>query len=106
MPDHRAQPVDKAVDPGVAGPCWYVQCRLGGISLANRSTQSVQTAVSITEELQIVAEEDIGPEVAAVTAAWDVTKADFCEQQGMSAHDRAWIRGVRAIGILEQTVLF
>ncbi len=74
--------------------------------MANRSTLTERSAVSNAEELQIVAGEDIGPEVAAVTAAWDATKTDFCEQEGLSAHDRAWVRGVRAIGMLEHTVLF
>ncbi len=52
-----------------------------------------------------MAEEGTGSEVAAVTAAWDAAKADFGEQ-GLTPHDRAWIRGIRAVGILEQTVLF
>jgi chromosomal replication initiator protein len=62
--------------------------------------------MSYAEELQLVAEEDTGQEDAAVVAAWDIAKHEFCEQEGLSAHDRAWLRGVRAIGMVEQTVLF
>jgi chromosomal replication initiator protein len=62
--------------------------------------------VSYAEELQIVADQDTDPEDAAVVAAWNVAKHEFSEQEGLSAHDRAWIRGIRAIGMVEQTVLF
>jgi chromosomal replication initiator protein len=72
--------------------------------LANRSAPTERSVVSL-EELQVVPDEGTGSEVAAVAAAWEATKADFGEQ-GLSAHDRAWIRGVRAVGMLEQTVLF
>ena len=48
--------------------------------------------------------DDVGGEVEAVTRAWDSTKAAVSE--GLTATDRAWVRGVRAVGILEGTVLF
>jgi chromosomal replication initiator protein len=62
--------------------------------------------VSYAEELQLVADGDTAPEDAEVIAAWDAAKPEFCEQEGLSAHDRAWIRGIRAMGMVDQTVLF
>jgi chromosomal replication initiator protein len=74
------------------------------MALTIRSGTSERSAESLAGGLQVVVEEP-GPEVAEVTAAWDVTK-EHLPDQGLSAHDRAWIRGVRAVGMLEQTVLF
>ncbi len=74
--------------------------------MADRYAPSQLSAISVVEELHVVAEaEGTGSEVAAVSAAWDAAKSDFGEQ-GLSAHDRAWIRGVRAVGVLDDTVLF
>ena len=80
--------------------------RRGESSLAYRSEPSGRSAVSYAEELQLVADADTAPEDAEVIAAWDAAKPEFCEQEGLSAHDRAWIRGIRAMGMVEQTVLF
>jgi chromosomal replication initiator protein len=54
--------------------------------------------------LRVVSDEETRSDVAAVTRAWDATKGDIAEQ-GLTATDRAWIRGTRAIGMLEDTVL-
>ncbi len=53
-----------------------------------------------------MADAGTAPEDAEVIAAWDAAKPEFCEQEGLSAHDRAWIRGIRAMGMVDQTVLF
>ncbi len=44
-------------------------------------------------------------QVAAVIAAWDAIKGDFSDD-GLSARDRAWIRATRAVGSVDNTVLF